>query len=214
MQVQGLPTYTGGEALEANRRVKIESGTTASPPEVVYADAGEASIGVTQYAVLNGERVAVKEWNAGGTFEIECVIDSAIARGTKLYGAADGKVTDTVSGPVEAIANQAPAVDNEHIECLPGWLMAIKDIWTHMLSAQQFIPIPLTSWREVSSNDIPAISDTPLTDDPAGMGGLLAKNTTPNLEFTNGDTDSALRLEWAASNSDPIATQIPLSSLK
>ena len=61
--------------------------------------------------------------------------------------------------------------------------------------------IPLALMREVSSNDIPAGGTA------AAMGGVLSKDSTPNLEFTNGDTDSALRLQWAASNSDPIVFQ-------
>ena len=73
-----------------------------------------------------------------------------------------------------------------------------------------FVPVPLTSLREVNSNDIPALSDTPLTSDPAGAGGILAPNTTPILEFANGDTDSCLRLNWAASNQDAVVFQVPL----
>lgn len=64
-----------------------------------------------------------------------------------------------------------------------------------------FVPVPLTSLREVVSNNI---------TNAAGNGGLMASDTTPIFEFTNGDTDSALRLRWAASNSDPIVFQVPL----
>lgn len=116
---EGKKTFKAGEALEANRRVKIESGTTNDPPEVVYADAGEAYIGVTEYAVADGDMVAVKLKNADGTFEIECDIGTAIARGATLYGAADGKVSDTVSGTAQFTSMQAAGANNEHIECLP-----------------------------------------------------------------------------------------------
>lgn len=64
-----------------------------------------------------------------------------------------------------------------------------------------FIPLPLVNWREVASNDIQAL---------AAHGGILAKDSTPILEFTNGDTDSAIRLRWAASDSNAIAIQVPL----
>jgi len=63
------------------------------------------------------------------------------------------------------------------------------------------IPVPLATLREVVTNDI---------TDIAANGGLLAKDTTPILEFTNGDTDSALRVNWAASNSDPVVFQAVL----
>lgn len=64
-----------------------------------------------------------------------------------------------------------------------------------------FIPVPLTTVRETVSNAIP---------NAAANGGLLASDTTPILQLTNGDTDSALRLAWAASNSDPIIFQVAL----
>lgn len=115
----GPKTFKAGEALESKRRVKIESGTTTTPPEVVYADAGEDYIGVTEYAVADGDDVAVKLKNAPGTFEIECLVGTAIANGTSLYGAADGMVSDTVSGSAQFTAMEAAGADNEHIECLP-----------------------------------------------------------------------------------------------
>lgn len=64
-----------------------------------------------------------------------------------------------------------------------------------------FIPIRLETVREIVSNAITNI---------AANGGLLASDTTPILQLTNGDTDSALRLAWAASNSDGIAFMTPL----
>lgn len=73
-----------------------------------------------------------------------------------------------------------------------------------------WIPILLSNLREINSNDIPVMSDSPLTNDPAGFGGLLAKNTSPILEYTNGDTDSAWRLRWAASNVDKVSFSFPL----
>lgn len=78
------------------------------------------------------------------------------------------------------------------------------------LSATGWLPIHLTSLREVNSNDIPVMSDSPATNDPAGFGGLLAKNTSPILEYTNGDTDSAWRVRWAASNVDKVTFSTPL----
>lgn len=115
---EGKKTFKAGEALEARRRVKIESGTVTDPPEVVHAGAGEAFIGVTEYAVADGKDVAVRLKNDSGTFEVECLIDAAIARGASLYGAANGMVSDAVSGTAQAIALEAPAADNEHIEVL------------------------------------------------------------------------------------------------
>ena len=64
-----------------------------------------------------------------------------------------------------------------------------------------FIPVPLADLREAASNNLL---------NAAGNGGILATDTTPIFEYTSGDTDSALRLRWAASNSDPLAFQVPL----
>lgn len=63
------------------------------------------------------------------------------------------------------------------------------------------IPLLLNDIREVASNNFL---------NAAGNGGLLATDTTPILQYTNGDTDSAARLNWAGGNSDPIALQFTL----
>lgn len=214
----GIKTFKAGEDLEARRRVKIESGTTSDPPEVVYADAGEDCIGVTEYAVDDGEMVAVRLHSDKGTFEVECDISSAIARGTQLYGANDGKVSDASSGSVQFVAVQAAAADNEHIECSPYTVKsttaatvsvadtgaftaaatveaALAEIYQHIQSAQAFLPVPLTTLLE-----------TDATNTVAALGPA----TTPTLDMANGDTDSGLVVTWAASNSDAVLFQTPL----
>jgi hypothetical protein len=116
---EGVKTYRAGEALEARRCVKLKSGTTTIPPEVVYADAGEAYAGVTEYAVSLGDPVAVKLKNCPGTFEMECLGAVAIAVGATLYMGNDGIVTDTVSGSAVGVAQES-GVDNAIIEVLPA----------------------------------------------------------------------------------------------
>lgn len=117
---EGKKTFIAGAALGARRRVKLVAGTTTTPPQVEHAGAGEAYIGVTEYAAGAGEQVAVKLKNAEGTFEIECAVGTAIAVGTALHGAADGRVSDTVpvGSATQFIALEAGAT-NQHIECLP-----------------------------------------------------------------------------------------------
>ena len=54
-----IQTFYAGEALAAKRRVKINTAspaTTTDPPEVVYSDAGEDYIGVTEYAAASPSR--------------------------------------------------------------------------------------------------------------------------------------------------------------
>lgn len=214
---EGIMTFKAGEALAARRRVKIESGTTNDPPEVVYADAGEDAVGVTEFAVADTEMVSVKALNASGTFEVECTVDSAIARGTVLYAAADGKVSDASSGSAVGVSMVAAGADNEHIE-VAMWSLksttaatvtvadsgsiitgttveaALAEAFTHIQSAQSFIPIPLATVLESDATNATALTGA----------------TTPVFDMANGDTDSGLVLTWVASNSDAIIFQTPL----
>lgn len=66
-----------------------------------------------------------------------------------------------------------------------------------------WLPIPLASVRAVASNDIPALAGTPAS-------GILAKDSSPQIEFTNGDTDSAIRIESAANTAIPFTFQTAL----
>ena len=68
------------------------------------------------------------------------------------------------------------------------------------------IDLPLTSWREVVSNDIAALGTAGTT----GSGGVLATDTTPTLETVNGDTDSQLRVLWAAGNAHALMNQLTI----
>lgn len=63
------------------------------------------------------------------------------------------------------------------------------------------IDIPLATLREHATSAIL---------NAAGNGGLLCSDTTPILNTINADTDSAYRLLWAASNSDPIGFQLSM----
>lgn len=161
----GIVTFKAGSALEARRRVKVETGTATDPPEVVYADAGEDYIGVTEYAVADGDMVAVKMCNAPGVFEVECLVDSEIARGTTLYGADDGRLSDASSGSAQGIALEA-GVDYKHIR-VAMWNVksttaatvsiadndghtdeatveaALAEIYQHILTAKGIIDIPM-----------------------------------------------------------------------
>ena len=217
MYNEGIKTFQAGEDLAARRLVKVESATTNDPPEVVYADSGEDAIGVTEYAVDDGDLVAVRLLNAAGTFEIECLVDSAIARGTELYVDDDGRVSDASSGSVIGIALET-GTDNAHIEVFAyekkattaaGTTIAdsgaftatstveaaLQEIYQHLLTAQAFLPAPLTTWFE---------------GDGTNTVAALGPSTAPTLDMANGDTDSGLLITWVATEVDPIITQIPL----
>jgi len=113
----GIRTFTAGEALERYRRVKLSTGT------VVYADSDEACIGVTEREVANGEQVAVRLINHAGTFLIAA--NEAIDLNDVLYGANDGKITDTNPGGTGTARFKALTTgsgDGALVECLPTTL--------------------------------------------------------------------------------------------
>jgi hypothetical protein len=158
----------------------------------------------------------VKLANGPGTFEIESVTDSAIARGTVLYGADDGKVSDASSGTAQGIALQAPAVDNEHIEVAcwnvksttaatvsvadSGSLItgvtveaALAEAFQHIQSAQKFLNLPLGGWTE---QDGTALAD--FADGASTTPGWNAADETFGIRWNN------------HANPDPISTSVPI----
>lgn len=215
MYNEGILTFQAGEALVAHRRVKLEAGSTTTPPEIVYADAGEQHIGTTQRNAADGEMVAVKLRNFPGSEEVEAA--STFAYLATLYGADDGKVDDAASGSAIGVAKEAATAAGDVVEMLPFNVLsttaatvsvadagsiitgvtveaALAEVFTHIQSAQKFLPIPLTTvWESDGTN-----------------ATALTGSTTPVLDMANGDTDSGLVLTWVASNSDAIIFQIPL----
>ena len=215
MYNEGIRTFKAGEALAAKRRVKIESGTTNDPPEVVYADAGEDAVGVTEYAVADGDMIAIKMLNFPGTHEIECLVDSAIARGTVLYAGDHGMVTDTSSGSAVGVSMVVGA-DNQHIEVV-AWSLksttaatvsvadsgglitavtveaALAEAFQHIQSAQAFLNLPLGAFTE---QDGTALAD-------------FADAASPTPGWNAGDESFGIRWNNHA-NPDPIATSVPI----
>lgn len=108
----GIRTFTAGEALEAHRRVKLTAANTVS-----YADAGEAHIGITTDGCASGDLVSVKLKNHPGTVKVTAA--GAITVNADVYGAADGKVSTTLSGAVVFIALAAASGDGSVIEAMP-----------------------------------------------------------------------------------------------
>ena len=78
--------------------------------------------------------------------------------------------------------------------------------------AQKFwAPVPFAAMRQVGTNDFTGTTSI----GAAGSAGIaitsiLHKHSLPALEFTNADTDSAIRLAWAANSSIAVAFQVPL----
>ncbi len=60
-----------------------------------------------------------------------------------------------------------------------------------------YIPLPLTAWRIIATNDIAAKN--------AADGGTISLDTDPTLKRVNGATDKKIRLAWAATSVIEIA---------
>lgn len=111
----GKKAFTAGSALEAYRRVKLNSSG-----QVVYAGAGEEGIGYTYDGpIASGDHVTVKLDGFAGTRKVVCA--AAVTAGARLYGAASGKVDDAFDGrgPCVGIALEAGSADLSVIEMQP-----------------------------------------------------------------------------------------------
>lgn len=140
---EGVKAFTSGEALATRRRVKKSSGT------VVYSDADEDYIGVTEHACASGDVVSVKLKNCAGTFEMTAA--GAISVNTHVHPADDGKVDDAVAGPVIGYALEAATADGDIIEVLP--------IPTEIISAQKVLEFNLLAAAEADGTVLAAFAD-------------------------------------------------------
>lgn len=211
--VEGIPTYTANGALVAHQRVKLTAASATIPPQVEVAGSGEQHIGITEYAVATGKTVAVKLRNHTGT--VEAIAAEVIAVGATLYPAADGEVKDTSAGTAIGIAVEGATADQDIIEIVEFTVIsttaatisiadsgtftsetdvegALQEIYQDLLSTQECIPIPLMTLME---------------SDGSNIVDYLGKTTTPVLDMTNGDTDSAMRVKWADTEVDAIIMQ-------
>jgi hypothetical protein len=214
MYNEGIRTYQAGEDLAAHRRVKIEGGTVTTPPEVIYAAAGEQHIGVTEYAVSDGDLVAIRLRTYPGTVEVEGA-DTFSVNAT-LYGAADGKVSDTSSGSAIGVAHEACTAGGDLVEMVPFAVLsttagavsiadaglftltatveaALQEIYQHIASAQAFLNLPLGAWTEQDGTALADFAD--------------GASSTPG--WSAGDEGFGIRWNNHA-NPDPISTSVPI----
>lgn len=118
-------TFLAGEAITQYALVKIESGTTADPAEVVETagtqNADRAVVGVALTEAADGEYVSVWPLSLGGAVKV-LAGDADLAVGDKLFTADDGKATDTTTSETcVGIALQASTAVTDIITmlCLP-----------------------------------------------------------------------------------------------
>lgn len=180
------------------------------------------------YQLFNTGSQTIADPGSGGTFNLRG-IDRGIATiasgtrklpdnipfGVSLTVYASGSVTITTQASVTMASLTAGQVAVFTARTATTWNVVVhattsatslNGVLTALTSTYGVVPIPLTQWREVVSNDIAALGTAGTT----GSGGVLATDTTPALEYVSGDTDSSLRLLWAAGNTDSLVTQIML----
>ena len=141
--------------------------------------------------------------NATQTFDIK-VSHSSLT--TKTFSDVDVlKLINTISpelfsgahsviasqGAVDTPAELARGASTILARLASGNIVASTPAQLRTLVNVGYIPLDITSAREIASNDIQNLS---------AHGGILCIDSTPKLKRVNAATDKALRLEWAASD--------------
>ncbi|MDD5774372.1 MAG: DUF2190 family protein [Candidatus Omnitrophica bacterium] len=219
---EGIRTFTANGAITNKARVKLTSASATTPTQVEEAGAGEQHIGIAEYAVGDGELVAIRLRTYPGTHE--GIAADTFAVGATLYAAASGNISDTSNGTAIGIALEAATAANDLVEFIDFTVIsttaatisiadagnftatatveaALQEIYQSLVSVQGFVPLSLMAFREAASMAV---------GNAAANGGLLASDTTPILQPINGATDGCQEIVWAASNNDPIITTIAL----
>ena len=108
----GIKAFIAGTDLEAYRRVKLSGGSGGDT--VIYAQAGEACIGITAKKTASGDFVSVTLRDPGQTLKFTA--SKTISAGAAFYGSADGKISDVASGASLGTLLEAAGGDGEIVE--------------------------------------------------------------------------------------------------
>lgn len=178
---------------------------------VALVDEGDSGNDATKTTVDFGDRewkLSVKGINDSG--------NSAVAEGDPIYytdadtpplskkasgyffGFASEAVTSGATATIKVVHVQSPGSGTLSTGVVNTTQLAANAVTAAKLTATLatgFIPISLASLREIVTNDIV---------NTAGDAGVLSSNSTPALARVNGATDQKLRVQWVASNSDPL----------
>jgi len=121
----------------------------------------------------------------------------------KTVAKTSGSDTRSIAGVVIDVTAEGVwvAVGMVHALSYASVASSVTALETDALTAQGFIPVPLTALREATAFDVGAIT---------ANGGVLASDTTPILSAINDATDGCQRVTWAASNNDQVIFQFPL----
>lgn len=185
-----------------------------------YSAGGAGSVGDVVYLAADGDVEQADASSAGTLAAIGVVVgvngqvgSTSFVTGDRLDVVTNGPVTGFAAmtpGAAHYVSNTAGAIadaagDNSYIvgvaESATTLLVACyrtDTIGAGAVTAAKlsttlktgYVPLPLTAWRLISSNDIP---------NTAGDAGSLSSNSAPALARVNGATDKKLRISWAAS---------------
>jgi hypothetical protein len=139
---------------------------------------------------------------AAGTYKVPNA-----ARFTEVMVYASGAVTLTLVGGTTIVTIASGDVVKLVASSTSAWkVVSHTSVVKTLTTSYGFVPIPLTQWRETGTDDTLAV----VPGAGLGAGGVLGTDSTPALEYINGDTNSSLRILWAASGVQPIVTQVIL----
>ncbi len=186
----GKKAFLAGEDLAAYRRVKLSAADT-----VVYADAGEAFIGITQEEKLSAESITVALRSASRTYKVTAA--EAIAANAVIYGANDGKVQDTVSGsPIGTILEETTA-DGDIVEALldngTGGTVDGSSAAVVADGGNGSLPIVFSKQGITDANtaDVTVLAAAPFKFRIIDWWFISRDTTEANIKIKNGTTDAS-----------------------
>jgi hypothetical protein len=165
-------TLLATEALEANRFVKLTSG---SGTYCEYADTGPA-IGVTRVEAAIGQPVSIELFGSHHVFLVESA--GAITVGAAVYVAADGKVDDASNGIQVGLAMTACTDAGQLCAMLGIWIIDTATVFSEINDTSSNESLGITATAS-AVNYIDVINSA--TTDPVI---LQAAGDDTNISFT------------------------------
>lgn len=162
----GIRTFVAGEALLANRLVKLSGANT-----VTLCGPGETAIGVTRNAVASGSTVTVFLLSKPGT--LPCAANGVVAVNALVYPASSGLAGTTGSGQAIGRALNATTTSGELFEVMPLLTPSVGDRTNAVELFSDFFQYatsgPFTVTADAGSTGGQALVD--------GVGGVMAVYT-------------------------------------